>query len=40
MLVRVKPGRIIFEIGGVSEEVAKEALYKKPLQNYLLKLNL
>ena len=25
---RVKPGRIIFEIDGVSEEVAKEALYK------------
>ena len=25
---RVKPGRIIFEIDGVSESVAKEALYK------------
>jgi len=25
---RVKPGRILFEIDGVSEEVAKEALYK------------
>ena len=25
---RVKPGRIIFEIDGVTEEVAKEALYK------------
>ena len=25
---RVKPGRIIFEIDGVSEKVAKEALYK------------
>ena len=25
---RVKPGRIIFEIDGVSEEIAKEALYK------------
>ena len=25
---RVKPGRIIFEIDGVSEEVAREALYK------------
>ena len=25
---RVKPGRIIFEIDGVSEEVAKEALFK------------
>ena len=25
---RVKPGRIIFEVDGVSESVAKEALYK------------
>ena len=25
---RVKPGRILFEIDGVTEEVAKEALYK------------
>ena len=25
---RVKPGRILFEIDGVSEEVAREALYK------------
>ena len=25
---RVKPGRIIFEIDGVTEEVAREALYK------------
>ncbi len=25
---RVKPGRILFEVDGVSEEVAKEALYK------------
>ena len=25
---RVKPGRIIFEVDGVSEEVAKEALFK------------
>ena len=25
---RVKPGRILFEIDGVSEEIAKEALYK------------
>ena len=25
---RVKPGRIIFEIDGVSEETAREALYK------------
>ena len=26
--IPVKPGRIIFEIDGVSEEVAREALYK------------
>ena len=25
---RVKPGRIIFEVDGISESVAKEALYK------------
>ena len=25
---RVKPGRILFEIDGVSEQIAKEALYK------------
>ena len=25
---RVKPGRIIFEVDGVSEEIAREALYK------------
>ena len=25
---RVKPGRIIFEVDGISEEVAREALYK------------
>ena len=25
---RVKPGRIIFEVDGVSEAVAREALYK------------
>ena len=25
---RVKPGRILFEIDGVSEDIAKEALYK------------
>ena len=25
---RVKPGRILFEVAGVSEQVAKEALYK------------
>ena len=36
---RVKPGRIIFEIDGVSEEIAREALYKHPL-NYQLKQNL
>ena len=28
---RVKPGRIIFEIDGVSEEIAREALYKASL---------
>ena len=28
---RVKPGRIIFEIDGVSEEVAREALYNASL---------
>ena len=27
-ICRVKPGRIIFEVDGVSESVAKEALYK------------
>jgi len=26
---RVKPSRIIFEVDGVSEEIAKEALYKE-----------
>ena len=25
---RVKPGRILFEVDGVTEEIAKEALYK------------
>ena len=25
---RVKPGRILFEVDGVSEEIAKQALYK------------
>ena len=25
---RVKPGRILFEVDGVSETIAKEALYK------------
>ena len=28
---RVKPGRILFEVDGVSEEVAREALYKATL---------
>ena len=28
---RVKPGRIIFEVDGVTEEVAREALYKASL---------
>ena len=36
---RVKPGRIIFEIDGVTEEVAKEALYKASA-NYQSKQNL
>ena len=27
-IYRVKPGRILFEVDGVSEEVAREALYK------------
>ena len=31
---RVKPGRIIFEIDGVSEEIARR-LYTKHLLNYL-----
>ena len=25
---RVKPGRILFEVDGVAEEIAREALYK------------
>ena len=25
---RVKPGRILFEVDGVNEEIAREALYK------------
>ena len=25
---RVKPGRILFEVDGVTEEIAREALYK------------
>jgi len=37
----VKPGRIIFEIGGVSEEVAKEAIrlasHKLPVKTRFLK---
>ena len=36
---RVKPGRILFEVDGVSEQIAKE-LCIKLLQNYQLKLNL
>ena len=36
----VKPGRMLFEIGGVSEELAKEALglasYKLPIQTRLV----
>ena len=36
---RVKPGRIIFEIDGVSEETARK-LYIRLLQNYQLKQNL
>ena len=36
---RVKPGRIIFEIDGVSEEIAREA-YTKLQLNYQLKPNL
>lgn len=37
----VKPGRIIFEIGGVSEEIAKEAIrlasHKLPVKTRFLK---
>ena len=36
---RVKPGRILFEIDGVPEQIAKEAFTKLP-QNYPLKQNL
>ena len=36
---RVKPGRILFEVDGVSEEMQKK-LYIKLQQNYQLKLNL
>ena len=28
MLVELNPGRIIFEVDGVTEEIAREALYK------------
>ena len=38
---RVKPGRILFEVDGVSEQIAKEALYKAsaklPLKQKLLR---
>ena len=38
---RVKPGRIILEVDGVSEEIAREALYKAsaklPIKQSLLK---
>ena len=38
---RVKPGRILFEIDGVSETIAKEALYKAsaklPIKTKLIK---
>jgi large subunit ribosomal protein L16 len=37
----VKPGRVMFEIGGVSEEVAREALrlaaYKLPIKTKIVK---
>ena len=37
----VKPGRVMFEIGGVSEEVAKEALrlaqHKLPIKTRIIK---
>ena len=33
---RVKPGRILFEVDGVSEQIAKEALYKAS-ENYQLR---
>ena len=40
---RVKPGRIIFEIDGVSEEIAREALYKAsaklPIKTKFIKRN-
>ena len=38
---RVKPGRILFEVDGVTEQVAKEALYKAsaklPIQTKFIK---
>ena len=37
---RVKPGRIIFEIDGVSEECCQQKLCTKLQPNYQLKLNL
>ena len=40
---RVKPGRIIFEIDGVSEEIAREALYKAsviPIKTKFIKDNM
>tara|TARA_B000000437_G_C11608157_1_gene290205 strand:+ start:179 stop:586 length:408 start_codon:yes stop_codon:yes gene_type:complete len=40
---RVKPGRILFEVDGVSEEVAREALYKAsaklPIKTKFIKRN-
>ena len=41
---RVKPGRIIFEVDGVTEEVAREALYKAsaklPIKTKFIKDNM
>ena len=41
---RVKPGRILFEIDGVSEMIAKEALYKAsaklPIKTKFIKRNI
>ena len=40
---RVKPGRILFEVDGVSEQIAKEALYKAsaklPIKTKIIKQN-
>ena len=36
---RVKPGRILFEVDGVSEQIAREA-FTKHQQNYQLNVNL